>query len=120
MKQYVYVIDDQLTFREACELEFEDRFNVISAEDIDDFSEKYDPSKKASAIIVDNSLGRHKAIDCGFYDWVRKSLKFNGKMILFSVSTDLGTNQGEKAKYDAVWDKEKDLSLRSLEKVLSL
>jgi len=122
MKDLVFVIDDQECFRESCDLVFGDDFNVKCCSNLDEFEEKFGPSiKNATAIIVDNRLGRHVTLGCGFSDRVKSRFGFKGKMILFSVSTEFEEDfeyAGELRKYDAVWDKEKDISLENLNKVL--
>lgn len=122
MKDLVFVIDDQECFRESCELEFGDDFDVKSSSNLDEFEEKFGPViKDATAIIVDNRLGRHVTLGSGFSERVKSKFKFNGKMILFSVSTEFdkgSVDMDELQKYDAIWDKEFDISLTNLNRVL--
>ncbi len=120
MQKTIYVIDDQECFRESCDLVFGEKYRVECFENLDDFEERIaDNIGNISAVIVDNCLGRHTAIDCGFADMVRMNYNFRGKIILFSVSTEFNVKQRtELEKYDAVWDKENDIILSNLDNIL--
>lgn len=121
-KKIVFVIDDQDCYRENCRLKFEDQFLIHCAENIDEFEEKFsDQIKNASAIIIDNCLGRESALSSGFADRVRTKYAFRGKLILFSVMAEFlkeESNQLKINKFDAIWDKQTDITLDNLNKVM--
>jgi len=123
MKPKIFVIDDQECFLESCQLTFEDDYIIKTTSSLDEFEESFtEEINESQAIIVDFRFGRQTVLSWGFCDRIRRKFKYTGKMILFSVTSDfesIGCDSVEIAKFDAIWDKETDITLENLQHVLN-